>query len=155
MTEKKEKKPDIDAIVPDEAPIVVNGIRCKVRRIKTLEFIALIRVLTAGLGSALGDVKLDFSSEETITQDLSALMLLAIPNATEEFALLLRQMVEPIDEGDRAAVATYLLDNPDLDVLIDIFELIATQEKDDLSVLAGKLQAAWSRVVPLYSRKMT
>ena len=144
---------DIEEIVPIVGELTVKGVPCTIRRIKTLEFIALIRVLTTGLGGSLGQVRLDFQNEETITQDLSALMLLAIPNATEEFSMLLRQMVEPKDEQQRAIVAGYLMDNPDLDALIDIFEVIATQEKDDMKVLAGKLQAAWSRVVPLYTRQ--
>lgn len=150
-----EKQADLEEIVPVEKTITVIGRTCRVRRLKTLEFIALIRVLTSGLGSTLSTVSIDFSNDETVAQDLSALMLLALPNATEEFALLLRQMVEPVEQADKAVVAEYLLDNPDLDVLIDVFEAIATQEKDDLSMLAGKLQAAWSRVVPLYSRQTT
>lgn len=148
-----ETKPeDIGIIVPDSVEITVAGVKCNVRRLKTLEFLALLRVLTSGLGGALSDVKLDFSDPDTVAQDLSALMMLAIPNATEEFTLFLRAVVEAKNGKEQAAVSGYLLDNPDIDVLLDVFEAVATQEKDDLAVLAKKAQAMWSRVGNLYSR---
>jgi hypothetical protein len=50
-------------------------------------------------------------------------------------------------------VKQYLADDPPMDVLLDVFEIVATQEHEDLASLVGKAQAMWSRVVPLYSRK--
>lgn len=148
-----EKKDDLEAILPTPFQVKVDGMNCRVRRLKTREFLALVQVLTSGLGPALGNVKLDFSDDETIARDLSALMLLAIPNAVDEFVFFLTSVVEPVQDADRGKVATYLQDNPDLDVMMEIFEGIAVQEKDDLVVLAGKAQAMWSRVAGLYARQ--
>lgn len=144
---------DLEPILPTEARVTVAGCLCKIRRLKTREFLSLVQVMTAGLGNALQDVKLDFSNEETIGAELSGLMVLAIPNAVDEFTVFLRAVVEPLNADDRGKVASYLMDNPDLDVLFDVFEAVATQEKDDLAVLAGKAQAMWARVGALYSKK--
>lgn len=144
---------DLEPILPTPFFTEVAGCKCTVRRLKTREFLMLMQVLTSGLGPALGEVKLDFTDEDTIARDLSALMLLAVPNAVDEFMQFLRSVVEPVRDEDRGTVATYLADNPDLDVMVEIFEGIATQEKDDLAILAGKAQAMWSRVASLYTKK--
>lgn len=149
----EEKPADLEAILPSEFRVVIDGMPCKVRRLKTREFLALVQVLTSGLGPALGNVKLDFSDDEAIARDLSALMLLAIPNAVDEFVFFLTSVVEPVKDSDRGKIATYLQDNPDIDVMLEIFEGIAVQEKDDLVVLAGKAQAMWSRVAGLYTKQ--
>jgi hypothetical protein len=147
--------PDVEVIVPPTGKVMVDGHDCRVRRLKTREFLALVNVLTTGLGGALSDVTIDLSDEEGVARDLSALIVLAVPRATDEFTVFLRQIVEPVDDRHRAAVATYLLDNPDVEVMLDIFEIVASQEKDDLSVLAGKAQAMWKRVAALYTRPTT
>lgn len=152
--EQQDHTPDIEAIVPDVMTLTVDGVECKVNRLKTKEFLALMRVLTAGLGPGLSQVDLDFSDGETVARDMSALMMLAVPNATAEFAVFLASVVEPIDGGQKGHVGKYLHDNPDLDVMIDVFEAVAVQEKDDLAALAGKLQAVWGRIGTLYAPKM-
>lgn len=149
----QEQVADLEAILPVEKEIVIDGIDCRVRRLKTREFLSLVNVLTSGLGPALSEVKLDFSDGDTVAQDMSALMLLAVPNALDEFTMFLRVVVEAKDGRQAGRVATYLMDNPDLDVLLEIFEVIAMQEKDDLAVLAGKAQAMWSRLATLYRPK--
>jgi hypothetical protein len=148
-----EKTPDLDEIVPDVVEIDVDGIPCRVRRLKTREFLALMRVLTSGLGGGLSEVKLDFTDSDAVGRDLSALMLLALPNAFEEFTQFLTLVVEPKDGRKTAAVRKALDDNPDPAVLLDVFEAIAVQEKHDLAALAGKAQAMWARVATLYSPK--
>ena len=147
------KVEDLEVIVPVEKSFVIDGVDCKVKRLKTREFLGLMRVLTAGLGGALGEVRIDFTDADSVGRDLSALFVLAIPNAVDEMVLFLTQVVVPTDSGQAGRVRKYLDDNPDLDVLLDVFEVIAVQEKDDLSALAGKAQAMWSRLVPLYRAK--
>jgi hypothetical protein len=149
----EESVEDLEPIVPSVENVTIAGVPCRIRRLKTREFLALVNVLTSGLGASLQEVSIDFTDEESIGSDLSALMLLAIPNAVDEFAMFLRAVVEPKDEKDAAKVATYLIDNPDVDDLLLIFEAIVTQEKDDLAVLAGKAQAMWKRIATLYSKK--
>jgi hypothetical protein len=148
-----EAKQDLEVIVPDAAALTVNGIECTVRRLKTREFLALMRVLTAGLGAGLGQVKLDFEDQEQMSADIAALVMLAIPQATEEFIQFVAMIVDAKDGSQTGAVKQYLADDPPMDVLLDVFEIVATQEHEDLASLVGKAQAMWSRVVPLYSRK--
>lgn len=142
--------PDLDVIDPEVGFVIVDGEKCRVNRLKTREFLMLMRVLTSGLGPGLSTVRLDFTDGETVARDLSALMLLAVPNATEEFANFLGQITKPTNPEKNAQVARYLHDNPELDVMLDIFETVAVQEKDDLAALAGKAQAMWSRIASLY-----
>lgn len=149
-TETPEEQVDLEAIVPEEFRITVNGIDCRVKRLKTKEFLSLMRVLTKGIGAGLGDVSLDFTDGETVARDLSALMLLALPGATEEFTLFLSGIVEPVDPEKTIEVNRYLYDNPEVEDLLNVFEAVATQERHDLAGLAGKAQAMWKRVGPMY-----
>lgn len=148
-----EKQPDLEVIVPEPGRVVIDGIDCQIRRLKTREFLLLMRVITKGLGSGLSAVSIDFTDEESVGRDLAALMVLALPNAFEEFVEFLQAIVEPVDPRKNAALAKAIGDNPDVDVLLDVFEVMAVQEKDDLAALAGKAQAMWSRVVQVYRPK--
>lgn len=142
---------DVEIIeAPPSGQFDLNGIPARVRRMKTREFLSLMRVLSAGLGPALGTIRMDFSSPETVARDMAALMVLALPNATEELALFLATIVEPVREADRKGLVAYLHDNPELEDLLEVFERVAVQEKDDLASLAGKAQAMWSRIAPMY-----
>lgn len=144
---------DLETIMPDVAALKIDGIECRVRRLKTREVLSFLAVLTRGVGPQLAEVQLDFSSPEAIATDVSALLLLAVPNAPDEFAVFLRRVVEPVNEDDASHVASYLIDNPEPGDVIDIIEAIATQEKDDLAVLAGKAQSMWQRLATLYAPK--
>ena len=144
------KVPDLEVILPVAGEVTVDGIPCRVRRLKTREFLALLRVLTAGLGPAIGQVNVDVTNGDTVGRDLSALMVLALPNAVDEFALFLTLIVAPKDTSRAGEVTAYLADNPELDVLLDVFETVAVQEQDDLAALGGKAQAMWSRLGNLY-----
>lgn len=148
---------DVEAIAPTDGRVTLtidgDPVACRVRRLKTREFLALLRVITNGLGPMLGQVSIDLSDEEAVQRDLSALLLLALPNAVDEFVEFLRTVVEPVDKRRTATVAAYLIENPEIDDLIPVFEQIATQEKDDLIVLAGKAQAMWSRLKTVYAEK--
>lgn len=154
-TADKKKIEDVEVILPDVETIDVDGVPCRVNRLKTREFLALMRVLTVGIGSGLGQVRIDFSDPDSVAQDMTALMLLAIPNATPEFTVFLVSIVDPVDGGEKGRVNAYLNDNPDLEVMIDVFEAMAMQEKDDLAGLMGKVRAMWGRVSDLYRPKTT
>jgi hypothetical protein len=149
---ENETTPDVDVILPTPGTCQVAGIDVTVNRLKTRELLALLKILTSGLGPALGTVRLDFSSPETVQSDLIGLMLLAMPNAVQETVLFLLTIVQPKSPDDRKAL-NQALDNPDPADLIDVFEAMASQEAGDLTSLAGKAQAMWSRIAPLYQKK--
>lgn len=146
---------DIDTIVPDKPPLVIDGVQCRIRPMKTREFLALMKVLTSGLGGALAQVRIDLTSQETVARDMAALLMLAIPNATEEFMVFLTAVCEPVSDDPKvkAQVARYFHDDPDLDVMMVVFEYVIEANKDDLPALAGKAQAMWTRIAPMFQSK--
>jgi hypothetical protein len=153
-TEEKQEPQDLDVIVPDMAQTTVAGIPVTVNRLKTRELLALLKILTSGLGTGLGQVRLDFSDSDTVREQLMGLMLLAMPNAVSETVLFLLTVVQPKDPAERKAL-NVALDNPDPADLLNVFEAVAVQEADDMVGLGGKAQAMWSRIAPLYQKKPT
>lgn len=144
----EEPKPDLAVILPEEGEVEIDGIRCTVKRLKTIEMLSLVRVLTRGLGQSMQEVRLDFDSEE-VASDLAALMVIAIPEAVDEFVTFLHSVVVPID-STRHSDLKVALANPPIETLLDVAEVIATQEKDDLKSLVGKAQSMWTRMQSLY-----
>ena len=145
---------DLDAIDPVGTEITVAGAACVVNRLKAREFLALVRVLTVGLGDGLRAVSgsLSMDDEEALGQELLALLLLAIPEAGEEFLAFVRTIVTPKDPRQTSEVLA-ALENPELDVMIEVAEKVVMQEAEDLQGLAGKAQAAWTRIASLYQPK--
>ncbi len=149
MTARTVRKPDIDVIVPDVETISVAGIECRVRRLRSREFLTLLKVITKGLGPAIQSVKLSPDDPEELQGQLIGLFLLAVPNAIDEFAEFMFSIVEPVKSSDQPALTREMV-NPDLEVLLDVLARIAEQEAGDLTVLSGKARAAISRVQMAY-----
>ena len=133
--------PDLDVIVPEAGGgLTIGGIPASVKRLRMRELIALGRVMTAGASPALGAVKLNTNDPEAMGADLAAILMLALPNAIEEFCDFLAALVEARDPSDASRLASYVRDNPDLEELVDVLNVMVEQEKDTLASLAGKLQ---------------
>jgi len=135
---------DLDLIVPPESSVVVAGHECRVKRLKSREFLALVGIVTRGIGPGLANIRL---TGDEAAQQLAGLLVLAIPNAVDEFIGFLMKIVEPVDPTREKDVREALV-NPELELLLDLAGVIALQEKDDLQVLVGKAQAIWEKVVP-------
>jgi hypothetical protein len=87
-----------------------------------------------------------------LARDMLALLVLAIPEAFEEFIAFVRIVVvadDPKQQGDLLQA----LENPEIDVLIAIAEVVVEQEVDDLESLMGKAQAAGTRIGGLYQNR--
>ena len=145
-------KIDIETIVPEEAFVKINGIDCRVKRFRTREFLALTSILTKGLGENASRVRLSGNDDE-VASELIGLVLVSLPNAVPEFIAFLQGIVEPVDKADKGKIAAYMGDDPDLDVLIDVFEAFAVQERDEIGQLTGKFRASWDRISSLYQKK--
>lgn len=140
MTAQTENTADLDGILPEEGGLVVEGIPATVKRLKSREFLQLIRVLTRGLGENAG--MLDLNGDESEVQGkLIAMFVMAIPEAHEEFQQFVFGVVEPVSSAQKDELRK-ALDNPELEVLIDVLTLIAVQEAPDFRSLVGKLKAA-------------
>jgi hypothetical protein len=137
--------PDLDVILPQGGLTTVGGFKVRVRRLKTREFLALMRVITNGLGPGLGGMKLDTDDQEQMKADLVALVVTALPNAAEEFVEFLNVVIEPESTGERAGVAL-AMQNPDPMEALDLIGVVVEQEIPDLAVLAGKARAWISRI---------
>lgn len=148
---------DLDAILPENGRIVVttdtgNDIECEVERLKSREFLLLMRILTHGLGAGIRDIRLDTNDRDALAGELLALLMLAVPEAIEEFGAFILAIVSPVDRSKAAEVAV-TLQNPDPDVLIDALGIMVEQEADDLVMLGGKAQAWIARIQKGVGRK--
>lgn len=150
MTVTEETKtPDVEAILPVEEKLEIEGIPAVVKRLKAKEFLQLVRVLTAGLGAGVGSVDLSSGTDEEIQTRVMGLFLAAIPEAIPEFGEFLFSIVDAEKPSDRAALKK-AMENPEIDVMLDVLALVAIQEKDDIRSLAGKAKAALTRIQSVY-----
>lgn len=142
------KTEDLEAILPVTGKLEVEGIPCKIRRLKSREFLQLVRVLTTGLGSSMQDFDLT-GDESEVQGKMLALMLMAIPEAHEEFGDFVFSVVDPENKSDSAELRK-ALDNPEIEVLVDVLTIVAAQEAPDFRSLVGKLKAALKIVQTAY-----
>jgi hypothetical protein len=150
MTASKtvEKPVDLEAIVTTPGVIEVDGIPARVRRLKSKEFLGLIRVLTLGLGPNIQHVKLEGDKDE-VTGQVIAMFMMAIPEAVEEFGQFMFKIVEPVDPKQAVQLAR-AMDNPEIDTLLDLITTVAEQEAPDFASLVGKAKAALTRIQSVY-----
>lgn len=144
---------DIEPIDPVVESIVLNGIDCRVKRIKTRQFLALMRVFTLGLGPALGNIEIDFDDEENMAQDFASLLIVAIPNAVPQFMAFISEVVEPVDEMKSRELREYVMDNPEIEDLIEVVSVVARQEVGDIASLVKKVRSMWKVTAAAYRQK--
>lgn len=149
MTVSSEKVEDLSAIIPVDGEFTVDGITAVVKRLKAKEFLQLVRVLTIGLGPNVANVDLSSGTEDEVQSRVIALFVMAIPEAIDEFGQFLFSVVDAKDPKQRGELVK-AMENPDIEVLMDVISLIAIQEKDDLRSLVGKAKAALTRIQSVY-----
>lgn len=148
MTAVEDVTNDLGVILPDAGGVIdVEGIPAKVKRLRSREFFALIKVLVRGIGPGISEIKLDTENREQLEADMIALFTLALPNAIEEMSEFLFAVVEPVNAEDQGELNKRMV-NPDPEVTMDILGLLVTQERDDLKRLWGKAQAWLAKVKP-------
>lgn len=152
MTAKQtpEKTPDMEVILPTPTDFEVEGIPVVVNRLRSREFLTLMRVLTKGLGPGIANIRFNGDDPDEMKGQFIGLFVLAIPAAIDEFGQFLLTIVQPKDGAQRGAL-TKAMQNPEFDVLIDVITIVLEQEKDDLFSLVGKARAALSKIQSLYS----
>jgi hypothetical protein len=146
IDEPESEPSEFDSILPQGGRVeIAPGLLAEVRRLKSREFLLLMRVITRGLGGGISQVRLTGSDPEEMQQELLTLLMLAVPEAIEEFGDFLLAIVEPVTEAERAKVKQAAM-NPDPDKLLDVLGVLVEQEKDDLSALVGKARAWLARI---------
>ena len=153
---------DIEEIDPQptDGPITIGvgrgdgGVKVKVNRLKTREFLALLRFLSRGLGPAVAELSFNTDDEEELAGEMIGTLIVALPEATDEFMEFVQAVVTPVGKDDVARVKQEMA-NPDIDDLMAIGERVVVQEIPDLRRLAGNAQAMWGRIRKVYERHQT
>jgi hypothetical protein len=114
-------------------------------------------VLTRGVGPAVVQNGLDFSKDpEAFGQSLLAMIVMAIPEAEQQFIEFLTSMCTPVDlheahgrtrlskqqtEDNQTAINDMLeeLNNPELDDLLDLAEAIVRREAPEIQQLGKRV----------------
>lgn len=131
---------------PSEVFTLSTGTEVRVRPLRTRQFFRLMRILTRGGAPMLAEVDLDFDDPESFGPQLLAVIAFAIPEAEDEAVDFIKSMLEPADligdrKADKAALAALEeeVDNPDLDDLVSVLEVIIRREAEDLRALGNRL----------------
>lgn len=139
----KEVVNDLDVIDPVEATITINGVECRVKRIKAWDLIQIVRILSVGVGDKLGTIRFEGSDSDVAAQ-VTGLLLLAIPRSENEVKVLISNLVQPVDGS--VDIRSYLSTELEPEELIDICTVMVEQEKGSFSELWGKVQAMWKKM---------
>jgi hypothetical protein len=133
-----DQQSDLDVILPDTATVAVGSTKCRVKRVRTRELFMLARILTNGAGRSIQHI--DFKGDEAREQVIAALVM-AVPEAPDEVLDLVKALLHPADPISKEEMAGLQaeLDNPDPDVIIDVIEVVADQERDTIGLLVGKV----------------
>lgn len=147
--------PETAAILSEPEEITLAGGRpVLIQRLKTIQMLRLLRVFTKGIGTeAVSSIDLDGEPEELV-QNLLLLSLMAVPEAEEETIEFVQSLVlpvglikEPKSKADREANQDLLteffmeMQNPELDDLISILEVVFRNEAPHLVALGKRLVA--------------
>jgi len=144
----------LDTIAPSEGTITVDGMNCRVKRLRMRELMKLVRVLTAGLGEGLTRLDWSSTSDEEFGQQLFGMALVGIPEAEDEFVELVQALVEPADPRYSEQVHE-ALDNPEAAVVVDAIGVVIEQERESFGLLLGKLRTLVGAASALRTKKTT
>lgn len=147
---------DIDTLASEPSDLLTleSGFQVRVVRLKTRQLMSLLKILTAGMGGAIGSiisVGADGDAQDFAGQLLGG-MLVSIPEAEEETIEFVKRMVEPgnlIEDAktpqeresndDQYTKLDILLDNPELDDLFTIVARIVEVEAPHIQALGKSL----------------
>lgn len=126
-----------------------DGTEIDVEPLKLRQFLALLRILTRGAGAALTMGGLSARDNEDFMRQLMAMLLFAIPEAEQETIDFVKSMVRPKGapaklEGAWLSALEHIhdeLDNPELEDLVTIVELVVQNEAADLRALGNRLRS--------------
>ncbi|QOP66165.1 tail assembly chaperone [Arthrobacter phage DanielleIgnace] len=149
-----ETKPvDLEAILPETQELIVGGVPVEVNRLKLRGFLALMNIVTTGVGQNLGTI--DFSGDqEELTGNMMALLVMAVPNAVDETVDFVRVVVSPKAKNDKLAQKQLneALQDPELDEFMDVLAAVIEQEAPEFQALLGKGKAHLQRIQSLFRK---
>ena len=139
-----EKPVDVEAILPEVFEVEIDGIPVTINRLNLREFLALMKIISVGVGANIQTI--DFNGEEgEMTGQMIALLMMAVPEAVEETIQFVKVVVKPVDPAD-AKQLTAKLQNPEVDVFLDVIAKVIEQEAGELRALLGKATSHFQRI---------
>lgn len=148
---KPEDEVDLEAILPNEQTVVLDGIECRVRHLKAREFFQLMGVVTSTLGPEAGTLfsQMGDADKEEFSGHLLGVVVATVPHAIDPLLRVLANLVEPLDGELEHDVREYMK-NPEVEDLFPIVDAVIENEKDNIWSLVGKAKTylgKWKNVV--------
>lgn len=149
---------ELDRLDPQPSVVKLqSGFELEIQRLKTRQMFRLLKVLTHGAGP-LVQQQLDFGdTAEDFGRKLLALVIISVPDAENEFIDFLVSMTKPkgliegkgrkLNKQEQEDNATLWrryeeeLGNPDPMDLLDVVDVIITQEAPELQALGKRIAA--------------
>ena len=123
-----------------------NGMEFELRPLKLREFLKLLKIVTRGGASVLGQIDLNFNDTDAFIADFLAVILFAVPEAEEEVVEFLSAVCKPTAlTGDAKKDQEVLMqayayfENPELEDVVDILTLLVKTEGADLAALGKRV----------------
>lgn len=144
---------EVAALVPDPEILTLStGLEVRVERLRTRGMFKLLKIVTRGAGPILMQMPLDFDDSEAFTQQLLAVVVMAVPEAENEAIEFIQAMVTPSGliekpktdnqrESNKALMEQLVsdLDDPEIDDTISIIEAVIRNEAHDIQALGKRL----------------
>ncbi len=150
---------ELEAILPRGDVITLdNGMRVRIKPLRTMELLAVVDIALSGLGPRLGDLSLDPDEPvEQFVAKFAGLLISSLGGSRAEAVAFLRMVCEPADkvsqfrpdraQRDRNAALDRALDdelaNPHPDDTISILEKVAEMNGGDLHAWGKRLAGIW------------
>lgn len=137
MTTKNE---EVDTIVDD--PYLLHlpeaDVDVRVSKIRTREALKLIRILGAGAGPMLADIRINENTDaEDLAQEIFGMLLFAITDAEDEVLDFFRAMVNPVDLIEPATTKAQHQEN--VQKYTDLYSKLQNPEIADTIALISKI----------------
>lgn len=151
-----EEETELDALAPESATVELsNGSKVTLCRLKARQFFVLLRIITRGSASVLGNYNWgNLKTPEEFATQLLGLLIFAIPEAPEATFEFLRSMIDTEFDSKAGKVsanytnAMLLLEEPEMEDVIVLLEAIVRQESKDLVALGNRLRALIRTTTP-------
>lgn len=152
----KSVSPDVDALDPTPEFLTLStGTEVRIERLKTRQLFKLLKIVTVGAGSILGDIQLSADTDPMeFAGQLTGLLISSIPEADDEAIEFIQSMVTPTDliqrpRGKEQREANDLreeefaieMDNPEIEDVISILEAVIAAESGNIQALGKRLAA--------------
>jgi hypothetical protein len=144
---------DFEEILPPNGQLVIDGVTCDIRPLKSREFFMLMSILTGAFGTGITSLDM-FQGDDSdeMAAGLAGAFLTALPHQYDRFLALCSAMVVPIGTKEEQSRVVEVMENPDTEILLEIVDQVIEREKDNIWTLVGKARAYASRWQQTFSK---